>query len=192
MNKGFCEIPIDKLVKAGWNYKENNQELAEKLSNNIKRNGQIENIIVRELETGFYEVVNGNHRLDVLKELGFETVYSFNLGDISEAQAKRIAVETNETKFESSEKLLKGIMKEINNEFDIDDLLLTMPFSEDYILSVDVDNMDNIKEPSSNQKEPEVFDGFVVVIKATHDSMSEIEEYLEEWKKKYGLEINIS
>jgi len=60
------------------------------------------------------------------------------------------------------------------------------------MLNIDVDNMDDIKEPSSNQKEPEVFDGFVVVIKATHDSMSEIEEYLEEWKKKYGLEINIS
>ena len=129
MNKGFCEIPIDKLVKAGWNYKENNQELAEKLANNIKRNGQIENITVRELDTGFYEVVNGNHRLDVLKELGFETIYSFNLGDISEAQAKRIAVETNETKFSSNTESLSALVKELSIEFgDID---LTMPFSEE-------------------------------------------------------------
>lgn len=129
MNKGFCEIPIDKLVKAGWNYKENNNELAEKLANNIKRNGQIENIIVRELDTGFYEVVNGNHRLDVLKKLGFETIYSFNLGDISEAQAKRIAVETNETKFSSNNESLSALVKELSIEFD--DIDLTMPFSEE-------------------------------------------------------------
>lgn len=129
MNKGFCEIPIDKLVKAGWNYKENNKELAEKLANNIKRNGQIENIIVRELDTGFYEVVNGNHRLDVLKELGFETIYSFNLGSISESQAKRIAVETNETKFSSNTESLSALVKELSIEFD--DIDLTMPFSEE-------------------------------------------------------------
>lgn len=129
MNKGFCEISIDKLVKADWNYKENNKELAEKLANNIKRNGQIENIIVRELDTGFYEVVNGNHRLDVLKKLGFETVYSFNLGVISEAQAKRIAVETNETKFSSNTESLSALVKELSIEFD--DIDLTMPFSEE-------------------------------------------------------------
>ena len=65
---GFIEIPTDKLVKADWNYKTEDQEKQEKLKENIKRNGQIENIIIRELETGFFEVVNGNHRLSVLKD----------------------------------------------------------------------------------------------------------------------------
>lgn len=133
MNKGFCEIPIDKLVKAGWNYKENNQELAEKLANNIKRNGQIENIIVRELDTGFYEVVNGNHRLDVLSSIGFDKVFCFNLGNISEVQAKRIAIETNETKFNSKNSELESIMLEIVEDFDIEDIVNTMPFSEEEI-----------------------------------------------------------
>jgi invasion protein IalB len=35
VEKGFCSIPIGKLVKAGWNYKVDNQELSEKLENNI-------------------------------------------------------------------------------------------------------------------------------------------------------------
>ena len=68
---GFIEVPIDKLVKADWNYKTEDDKKQEKLKENIKRNGQIENILIRELDTGYYEVVNGNHRLSVLKELKF-------------------------------------------------------------------------------------------------------------------------
>lgn len=162
MNKGFCEIPIDKLVKAHWNYKENNQELAEKLANNIKRNGQIENIIVRELETGFYEVVNGNHRLDVLKELGFESVHSFNLGKISDASAQRIAIETNETKFASNISKLENILLEISNEFDFSDISLTMPFSEEYLSGIidkediDIDSFFSEEKTDAEQKDKEL------------------------------------
>lgn len=129
MEKGFCSISIGKLVKAGWNYKVDNRELSEKLENNIKRNGQIENVIIRELDTGFFEVVNGNHRLDVLNRLGFDEVYCYNLGNISESQAKRIAIETNETKFTGKIDELAAIMKELSIEFD--DIDLTMPFSQE-------------------------------------------------------------
>lgn len=130
MKKGFQSVAIDQLVKADWNYKEDNAELLEKLVNNIKRNGQIENIIIRELDTGFLEVVNGNHRLDALKVIGAEEVYCFNLGTISEAQAKRIAVETNETKFSSNQDNLSAILLDLVDDFDIEDLLDTMPFDE--------------------------------------------------------------
>lgn len=138
MEKGFCSIPIEKLVKADWNYKTNNDTLSEKLTNNIKRNGQIENIIVRQLDTGFFEVVNGNHRLDVLKSIEYENVHCYNLGSISESQAKRIAIETNETKFESDDLLLSKILDELKDDFNIDDLLMTIPFEkEDFDIGID-------------------------------------------------------
>lgn len=133
MNKGFCEIEISRLVRADWNYKENDEVLAQKLANNIKRNGQIENIIVRELDTGYFEVVNGNHRFDVLGQLGFEKVHCYNLGKISLAQAQRIAIETNETKFKNNMQKLEDLLAEIHIEFDAADLSETMPFSQDYI-----------------------------------------------------------
>jgi len=125
---GFIEVPIDKLVKADWNYKTEDDKKQEKLKENIKRNGQIENILIRELDTGYYEVVNGNHRLSVLKELKFEKVYTYNLGKINQSQAIRIAIETNETKFETDTIELAERIKEISNEFD--DLDLTLPYTE--------------------------------------------------------------
>ncbi|GAB1371190.1 hypothetical protein MASR1M45_12520 [Candidatus Kapaibacterium sp.] len=57
-------FPREILIKASWNYKEEDEFTTNKLVNNMKKNGQIENIHVRKLQTGYYEVVNGNHRLD--------------------------------------------------------------------------------------------------------------------------------
>jgi hypothetical protein len=158
MEKGFCLIPIEKLVKADWNYKTNNDTLSEKLTNNIKRNGQIENVIIRELDTGFFEVVNGNHRMDVLNRLGFKDVYCYNLGSISESQAKRIAVETNETRFESDDLLLSKMLDELKNDFSIDDLLMTIPFEKedfdiviDNELFTDGENQDEVENKYTNK-----------------------------------------
>lgn len=136
MNKGFCEIPIDRLVKAGWNYKQENQRLMDKLVENIRRNGQIENIIIRDMADGSFEIINGNHRLDAMQALGFELVYCYNLGDISDAQAKRIAIETNETKFFTDQSRLEEIILEIIEKDGFDDFSLSMPFSDDYINSI--------------------------------------------------------
>jgi len=80
MIKNYIEIPIDQLIKADWNYKKEHETTKEKLKENIKRNGQIENIIVRRLDSGFYEVVNGNHRFDAIKDLEIETAICYDLG----------------------------------------------------------------------------------------------------------------
>jgi len=134
-NKKWKNISIEKLTPADWNYKEEEEEKEEKLKNNIKRNGQIENIIVRKLKTGFYEIVNGNHRLKVLKDLGYDKIVCYSLGNISDNQARRIAIETNETRFKTDSIKLAELMKEISGEggFEISDLAQTMPFDEEQL-----------------------------------------------------------
>lgn len=163
---GYIDIPIDMLVKANWNYKLNDDELHNKLLENFKRNGQIENIIVRQLDTGFFEIINGNHRLDVMKELKMEKAHCFNFGKISLPQAQRIAIETNETRFKNDEYALGQLFKEINEEYDMNDILKTVPFSEDYIKSLmdwsDIDissffeQRDNGESEAEEEEKPKV------------------------------------
>ena len=129
-NSGFIELAIDKLVKADWNYKTEDLDKSEKLKKNIKRNGQIENIIVRELDNGYFEVINGNHRLDVLRALNKKVVHSYNLGRINQAQAIRIAIETNETRFNTNNSVLADRIKELTVEFDLKELVSTLPYTE--------------------------------------------------------------
>lgn len=145
----FKMIPIEQLSLADWNYKKfNDRKLQEKLVKNIKKNGQIENLIIREMGVGKYEVVNGNHRLLALKEIGTKEVACYNLGAVSLAQAKRIAVETNETKFGTDKKKLAEIVGDIVDAFD--DFEDTTPFDDK-----EMDTLANmlVGEPESEDEE---------------------------------------
>lgn len=135
----FKLIPIELLVKADWNYKVEDAAKSEKLRANIKRNGQAENILVRLLESGFYEIVNGNHRLDEFLELGYTKVMCYDFGRISLHQAQRIAIETNETRFDSDRVKLAQTIDDIAQHFSVEDLAATMTYSEQEI--VDMQNM---------------------------------------------------
>ena len=128
--ENYEEIPINLIQKASWNYKEENESLSEKLQTNLKKNGQVENIIVRELEGGGLEVLNGNHRIDAMKAVGFETVVACNKGMISDTEAQRIAIETNETSFPTDMVKISSLAMELANPFDIEDLLQTLPYNK--------------------------------------------------------------
>lgn len=131
----FMSIPLVNLVHAEWNYKETDLNLHEKLKNNLVKNGQIENLVVREISSTndfetLYEVVNGNHRLTALMELEFADAYCYNLGEVSDNLAKRIAIELNETRFASDTIKLSELLQDISAEFGREDMLSTMPYDE--------------------------------------------------------------
>jgi hypothetical protein len=129
----YRELPIELLIEADWNYKEQDAGLSRKLVENIRRNGQLENIIVRQLVTGFFEVVNGNHRLAAFRELGFEKVIVYDCGTISLVEAQRIAIETNETRFATDQFKLAERMAELEQRFGAKELAETMPYTLDQV-----------------------------------------------------------
>lgn len=181
--RGFREMDLAKLVKANWNYKVENADLSRKLVSNMKRNGQIENLLVRPLDTGFYEVVNGNHRLDAMEELGIKKVMVFDLGNITDAQARRIAVETNETKFLADTALLADVIGEILEEFPVEDLTETMPYTkqeiEDYSKLLDFD-WDDFRENGSGDGRLTHPEGITLVYTS--------EEEAEQWMRLLGVD----
>lgn len=150
----FELLPVASLHEAGWNYKVANSFLQEKLAANIKRNGQLETIIVREVDNG-YEVVNGNHRLLAFRSLGTEEVMACNIGRISDAAARRIAIETNETSFERNDLQFSERLNEILQEFPEEELMQTMPFTKEEftdLLSVHAYNWDDARDGARKDK----------------------------------------
>jgi len=127
---GWVRLPISSLIKAPWNYKTDDAEKAEKLTANIKRNGQVQNIIVRDLGKGKFEIANGNHRLDSFQVLKYKDAVCYNLGKVSQAAAERVAIETNEQSFDPDPVKLGQVIEHIMDEFSREDLLETMPYSE--------------------------------------------------------------
>jgi hypothetical protein len=159
MKKGFTDIEVSKLVKAVWNYKEEDEKQTQKLIENFKRNGQVENIQIRELDNGSYEVVNGNHRLDVMNELKMKKCHVFNYGKITLAEAQRIAIETNETRFQTNAFKLGELIKDMSETFSLDEMAKTMPFTEDEmnnmidVLDFDWNTFEDDEEPLDLEKE---------------------------------------
>jgi hypothetical protein len=148
--KNFRFFDVSKLVKADWNYKTDDEDKKEKLKNNIKRNGCVENLMIRENEEGKTEIVNGNHRLDALNELKITEVMVYDFGKINKATAQRIAVETNETKFDVDEVKFAELIKDLNIEYTFEDLELTMPFTAEELTNLTT-SLDFSWEGSTNK-----------------------------------------
>jgi len=151
MKENYKRIPLSKIVVENWNYKKNDEFLMEQLINNINRTGQIENLLVRNLGKGKYGLVNGHHRLEALQKLKIKTAYCYDLGKISLKEAKRIGLETNETKFDSDPFQLAKLVKEIDNEFD--DFSDTSPFDDDDMDAFDLAISSLSKEDEKPEKE---------------------------------------
>jgi ParB-like chromosome segregation protein Spo0J len=101
----------------------------DKLRENLKRNGLVVNLLVRELPTGYLEVLDGNHRLEVLRELKVESAHAFNFGVLTDGAAQRIALEVNENTFEADPLKLGKLLKELQSDTTVDDLAKTLPWS---------------------------------------------------------------
>ena len=139
--KGFIDIDINLLKNADWNYKKTTDSIQKKIKKSLSEYGYIENIIVRDLNNGFYEVINGNHRLKALKELDTKTIHCYNLGIINDSTAKKIGYSLNEIKQdinpEKEFELLKNFIKDedtwfieaskINDILEVEDFLKSKP-----------------------------------------------------------------
>ena len=175
------EIELSKLVGAPWNYKKDFEYLEEKLINNIKKNGIIENIIVREIEGDKFEVVNGNHRLKACVKIGLKKIMCCNLGNIKLRVAKRIAIETNETKFPNDKSKLGDILSDLLDGFGLDDIVATTPWSRDEIEKLAKVDIDDITASDSDDIPPSSFEvENVIKIPADDEALSIWNEWVEQ------------
>lgn len=130
---GFKLLPLVLLDKAPWNYKTDDAKKLEKLKTNIAENGFLQNLIVRQMDGGRWEVVNGNHRHDACTELGHEEVMCYDLGEISLAKAQKIAWVTNDTAFENDQIKLSAMVNSILTEFNAEDLVKELNYNTEEI-----------------------------------------------------------
>jgi hypothetical protein len=101
-----------------------------KLKASIEHDASAGIMAVREMDAGTLEVIDGNHRLDAIRELGWTHVQVENFGKLSDAEAVVLAERRNHQWFETDDAVLSKLMKEtVLPELSLDELEQFMPRS---------------------------------------------------------------
>jgi ParB-like chromosome segregation protein Spo0J len=120
------------LKRNEWNSNHVSPENEHKLDEAIKRFGFFKPIIVREVPGGF-EILGGEHRAASAERLGLTEVPIFNLGPISDKEAKEISLADN-ARYGSDDALqLAAILEDIG---DAEDIQSYLPYTESDLTSI--------------------------------------------------------
>lgn len=165
MPKQFSIDPR-KLRPNPWNTNIVSPENEGKIAESLRQLGQFKPIIVREKydETNDteYEILGGAHRWSVAVREGIEEVDVYNVGEISDEQAKKITIADN-ARYGADDTLALGkLLEELGSPEDLQKLL---PYSEADLNSIfdasnialdELDLPDEFEKDSDEKPEPKL------------------------------------
>ena len=88
------DVSPNEVTPNPWNPNTVDPDTLPKLKKSLETDGFTAPIIVRDTELGL-EIVDGEHRWKLAKEMGLETIPVRNLGSIDDLKAKRIGILLN-------------------------------------------------------------------------------------------------
>ena len=108
----LVEIPVEQLHGAPWNANHMDEGMMEHLRESVRRYGLVENLVVRPLGPRSYEVLSGNQRLRLLRELGMSTVPCFVVA-VDDANARLLAQALNRVRGQDDLGLKAELVREV-------------------------------------------------------------------------------
>ena len=118
------KVQIDKVEPNDYNPKEKDTPEYRNVVKSIQLNGLKQPIFVREVDgNDNFVIVDGEQRWTAAKELGYKEIYIYNLGKISEEEAKSLTI-WFEVQVPFSEVELAPIVMELN------DLDIELPYND--------------------------------------------------------------
>jgi hypothetical protein len=103
------EIPMKSVNPNPWNPNVESKVVFESIKRTIEEKGLVGTIVVRQLWEGVpeYQIINGEHRWKILKELGWTTIPVEDMGVITDEEAYFWTLKLNEGGKNDVEKLAK-------------------------------------------------------------------------------------
>lgn len=121
----IVNLPMEQLREAPWNPNVITPEIMTKLGESVKRFGVVANLVVRpQGET--YEVISSNQRLQVYRELAFESAPCF-IVELDDANARLLAQVLNRTRGEDDLGLKAELLQDILSSLDQEEVLAVLP-----------------------------------------------------------------
>ena len=124
-------VPIDALVPHPLNANVLPEDLRGKLAAHIRSSGRYPHLIVRPhpVEVGKYQVLDGHHRLRVLRDLG-HTEARCDVWDVNDREAKLLLATLNRLEGQDLPIRRAQLLHELLSEMNLSDLAGLLPESE--------------------------------------------------------------
>ncbi len=125
----ITELRGDLLDPNPWNPNRMTPEIRRKLRLNLQRDGFVSPLLVRKLD-GRYQIVNGEHRWMIAKELGYQTVPCVVLDQLDDRRARILTVNLNELGGDPVPSLLAKLLHELEEQIPLAELAAVLPYDE--------------------------------------------------------------
>lgn len=124
-------ISVELLLEAEWNANRVRPGLLAKLRRSLEQFGVVENLVARTHPTtpGCFEVLSGNHRLRLLKELGHQQA-PVVVVELDDARARLLAQTLNRTRGSDDPKAYARLLEEVLAELDVAEVTALLPETE--------------------------------------------------------------
>lgn len=121
-------VPVARLRSAVWNANRVPDKMMAKIRRSIETFGFVENLVVRPLpsEDGAFEVLSGNHRLQILLELGVEAA-PVVVVDVDDPHARILAQALNRTRGEDDPEAYARLVEDVLRGVEVDRLVEFLP-----------------------------------------------------------------
>lgn len=152
------EIPLAKLVPNEWNPNRMSDRTKEAVKESLTSFDQFQELTVRPhpSKKGYYQVLDGYHRWEQLQAIGKEAAFCNVLTGLSDAEAKKITIISNETRGSADEEALAQLLFQLQEEIGLDDLLDGLPYEPSDLDSLFSQFNLNEEEKELNEDEEDV------------------------------------
>jgi DNA modification methylase len=127
----LLEIDLVRLLEAGWNANRVPPAVLARVRRSLVEFGVVENLVVRPHpeQPEMFEVISGNQRLGLLRELGHQTA-SVVVVDLDDARARLLAQTLNRTRGTDDPQAYAALLERVLQEFDAAEVAGFLPESE--------------------------------------------------------------
>ena len=126
----MVNLPLDQLQEAPWNPNQMDEPTLARLRESLTRYGLVQNLVVRPLEEDSYEVLSGNQRLQVLREIHTNPVPCV-IVDLDDAQARLLGQALNRIQGEDDLGMRAELLKEILSQVSAAEVVKILPETVD-------------------------------------------------------------
>ena len=128
MNAGIRHVPLDRLMPHPDSPNRMSRASFEKLVRNIERCGRYEPVVVRPCPNrkGFFQVINGRHRCDALRKLGYESV-DVVVWNVDDEQTNLLLATLNRLSGRDTLEKKVGLLKRLSRRIPIRKLARLVP-----------------------------------------------------------------